>query len=123
MSMSMFGKRPEWLTEPCPQWCDRDHLAQRVVDSRRHHSDYLLVPVIQRLARTPGCGRLLTDDVEADELNIVAFRDVNAQETWVAIANDRQGLQLTLESTTRLHTVLGSFLGQLTAGDNHDQPA
>ena len=62
--------------------------------------------------------------VEADELNIVAFRDVNAQETWVAIANDRQGLQLTLgKHHTIATTVLGSFLGQLTAGDNHDQPA
>lgn len=120
--MSMPIKRPEWLTEPCPQWCDRDHIAQFLVEDRRHHSDYHLVPVIQRLGRTPGCGRLPTDEVEADELNIVAFRDVDARETWVAIANDRQRLQLTLESTTRLHAVLGNFLGQLTEGDNYDQP-
>ncbi|MBK8462817.1 MAG: hypothetical protein IPL36_07255 [Nigerium sp.] len=51
--------------------------------------------------------------MEADELNIVAFRDVGARETWVAIANDRQHVEVTAESARRLHAALGALLGEV----------
>jgi hypothetical protein len=40
----------------------------------------------------------------------VVFRDVGARETWVAIANDRQSVEVTLESAARLHAALGELL-------------
>ena len=55
------------------------------------------------------------DDVEAEELNVLAFRDVSARETWVAIASDRQKVEVTLESAVRLHAALGVLLGRATA--------
>lgn len=103
-------ERPDWLTEPCPAWCDGEHVDQHLVADRRHHSGYHVVPIIQARGHWPTARQTRSDDVEADELNILAFRDVGAWETWVAIANDRQHVEVTFESAQRLHRALGRLL-------------
>lgn len=115
--MSNPSERPEWLTKPCPTWCDGKHNDQEMVEDRRHHSEYQVVPVIQRQVRWPRGTRGPGDEVEGDELNVLAFRDVGARETWVAIANDRQTLEVTLESAVRLHSALGKLIMRLRRGD------
>lgn len=107
------SERPEWLTEPCPAWCDGKHDDQEMVEDRRHHSEYHVVPVIQKLQRWPRATRGAGDEVEGDELSVLAFRDVGARETWIAIANDRQHVEVTVESAVRLHTALGKLVKQL----------
>jgi len=113
--MNAETTRPDWLTEPCPDWCDGRHDGQEMVDDRRHCSDYEVVPIIQPSERWPRGRHRPNDDVEAEELNVLAFRDVSARETWVAIANDRQKVEVTLESAVRLHAALGVLLGRATA--------
>lgn len=108
--MSMEIERPDWLSEPCPAWCDGRHDDQNMVDDRRHCSTYEVVPIIQPSEGWPRGRHRPNDDVEADELNVLAFRDVGARETWVALANDRQHLEVTLESAVRLHAALGRLL-------------
>lgn len=104
--------RPDWLSEPCPTWCEGRHDDQNMVDDRRHCSTYEVVPIIQPSERWPRGRHRPTDEVEADELNVLAFRDVGARETWVAVANDRQHLEVTLESAVRLHAALGILLSR-----------
>lgn len=106
----MSSKRPEWLTEDCPVWCDGDHGDQHLLEDRRHHSDYRIVPVIQHRADLSWGHPPSPDDVDADQLNALARRDVGAQETWVVIANDAQRVEVTLESAARLHRALGGLL-------------
>ncbi|RRJ85701.1 hypothetical protein EG850_12320 [Gulosibacter macacae] len=111
--MPTSSERPEWLTEPCPIWRDGRHDDQEMTEDRRHHSEYQVVPVIQRQVRWPRGTRGAGDEVEGDELNVLAFRDVGARETWIAIANDRQHVEVTLESALRLHAALGDMLDQI----------
>lgn len=75
----MSSERPEWLTEDCPAWCDGHHGDQHHLEDRRHHSDYRVVPVIQHRARVSWGHSPSHDDVEADELNVLALRDVGAR--------------------------------------------
>lgn len=105
----MTLERPDWLTEPCPSWCDGEHADQNHPDDRRHHSSYHVVPIIQQ-ASSRDRTQLPGDDVEADQLNVLATRRVGARETWVAIANDQQKLELTPESARRLHAALGDLI-------------
>lgn len=111
--MPMNESRPDWLTEPCPAWCDGKHDDQEMVEDRRHHSEYRVVPIIQPRERWPRERSRPNTDVEADELNVLAFRDVGARETWIAIANDRQHVEVTPESAARLLAALRSLLSQL----------
>lgn len=111
--MSASNDRPDWLTERCPAWCDGKHDDQEMTEARRHHSAYQIVPIIQPRGRWPRGRSRPSDDVEADELNVLAFRDVGARETWIAIANDRQHVELTVESAARLLAALGSLMSEL----------
>lgn len=113
LSDSDRPERPDWLTEPCPAWCDGEHADQHLEADRRHHSDYFVVPIIQQHYWPHGSLRV-GDDVEADELNVLAFRDVGARETWIALANDQQKLELTAESAKRLHAALGCLLERMS---------
>lgn len=109
------SERPDWLTEPCPAWCDGRHADQEMAEDRRHHSEYQVVPVIQRQVRWPQGTHGVGDEVEGDDLTVLAFRDVGARETWIAIANDRQHVEVTLESASRLYTALGRLLSEATS--------
>ncbi|GAA3664148.1 DUF6907 domain-containing protein [Microbacterium marinilacus] len=110
----MSNEHPERLTEHCPAWCDGQHDEQRLLEDQRHHSEYEIAAVIQHRQRIPGADTA-PDEVEADELNIVAYRDVDARETWVVIANDRQHVEVTAESAARVHVALGQLLKRITA--------
>lgn len=46
---------------------------------------------------------------------MLTFRDIGDRETWVAIANDQQRLELTLESALRLQAGLRQLLDAVTA--------
>ncbi|MFT4259494.1 DUF6907 domain-containing protein [Microbacterium sp.] len=116
----MTFERPDWLTEPCPAWCDGEHAGQHLEDDRCHHSDYRVVPIIQQQRRWPRPALRPGDDVEAGELNVLTFRSVGARETWIAIANDQQKLELTHESACRLHAALGSLLRDVS--DEREKP-
>lgn len=102
--------RPDWLSEPCPGWCSGDHRGQAFPADRRHESEHVLVPVIQR--RTEWSTRDLhpTHVVEPDALTLAVVREVEQAETWVAVASDHQCLEITLESARRLHGALGRLL-------------
>lgn len=108
--MSATREQPGWLTEPCPSWCDEQHDDQDLIDDRRHHSAFWVVPVIQPVERY----RHLSHRLEASELTMLTFRDVADRETWVAIANDQQRLELTLESALRLQAGLLQLLDAVT---------
>lgn len=105
-------QHPEWLVEPCPAWCDGEHADQLFEADRRHHSERRLVPVIQR--QEPSS---LGDSAESDELNIVVVKDVGSCETWVVIANDRQSIEVTLESAGRLLRELDGLLAAINSPD------
>lgn len=49
------GERPDWLDEPCPNWCHGDHTGQELPADRYHLSDQVLVPVITK-ERAPAGG-------------------------------------------------------------------
>lgn len=87
----MSAERPDWLAEPCPAWCDGEHDGQELEADRRHHSIYRVVPVIQPEGRWPRRGHRVDDRAEADELNVIAFRDVGARESWVAFPRAARG--------------------------------
>ena len=38
-------ERPEWLDEPCPNWCHGDHSGQDFREDRKHLCEQVLVPV------------------------------------------------------------------------------
>lgn len=105
----MSIERPDGLTEPCPSWCGGDHTGQELLADRRHESDYLVIPIIQRRD-----GYAAPEEMpEGDELTVVAARNMGARETWVAIANDRQHVEISPECAERLHAALGTLLARM----------
>jgi len=51
---------------------------------------------------------------EACEFAVLASQPVGqATDIWVAVVGERQFIEVTVESATRLHTALGGLLGQL----------
>ncbi len=107
---------PVWLSEPCPAWCGGDHSGQHCPVDRRHESEYVIVPVIQQTTRWRGDARDPLRTVTPTELNVVVFRDVGDDETWVAVANDAQHLEISVESARRLHRALGEALTHVLRG-------
>jgi len=106
-------ERPEWLDEPCPAWCHGDHSGQDFEADRKHLSETVTVPVITH-GRAPRWRHLPGDVVEADELPIAVYRRVGERETWLAIANDSQNVEVSLESAARLSGELAALLEELT---------
>lgn len=106
-----MSDHPEWLTEPCPFWCDRNHQRQEHPVDRTHSSEHGMVPVIVH-DRTLALGNG-EPAVFADEFAIFALRHVRDPETWVAIASDHQHIEVSVESAERLHRKLEAVLSML----------
>lgn len=106
-------ERPEWLDEPCPAWCHGGHSGQDFEADRKHLSEQVLVPVIMQ-GRAPRWRHISGDVVEADELSIAVYRRVGDRETWLAIANDLQNVEVSLESAARLSSELAALIEELT---------
>lgn len=104
--------RPAWLTEPCPAWCSEDHSAQECPPDRRHESEVIVLPVIQRTAHWPRGAAAPVHGATAEEYVVVAFREVGTTESWVVVANEQKQLEVSLESAVRLHAVLGELLAR-----------
>lgn len=97
---------PAAPAEPCPPWCDGEHIEPGDATCGRHQSATRVVPIIQ----PRGHGHRPGDDVAGAELSVLAFRDIGRRETWIAIAGEEQALELTLESARRLHAAFGALL-------------
>lgn len=103
---------PEWLDEPCPAWCHGDHSGQEFKADRKHLCEQVLVPVITQ-GRAARWRHIPGDVVEADEMSIAVYRRVGDHETWLAIANDTQNIEVSLESAARLSSELAALLDEL----------
>lgn len=106
-------ERPEWLDEPCPAWCHGDHSGQDFEADRKHLSETVAVPVITQ-GRAPRWRHTPGYVIEADELLIAVYRRVGDRETWLAIANDSQNVEVSLESAARLSSELAALIEELT---------
>ena len=102
--------RPEWLNEECPRWCSGEHDAQWHPADRLHESEGAVVPAITLTRRFDDPRVEVVRVVEPTELVVVVRRYVGQRETWVAIADDRQRIEVTLESAHRLHEALTRVL-------------
>lgn len=114
----MPDSQPNWLTEECPAWCAGEHADQDHPSDRQHQSEQDWQPAImlnRRLARDPAGA--VRRDVEAAEFCVVAFRYAGDWQTWVAVANDDQRIEVTRESAHRLHAALGRLLDLLGLAD------
>lgn len=109
------GERPEWLVEPCPKWCHGDHSGQELPADRNHLSDQVLVPVITK-GRAPSWRRIPGDLVAADDLTIAISQRVGDREAWLAIVNDTQNVEVSLESVARLSAALAAVIDEVTTG-------
>lgn len=112
----MSHRRPSWLTEPCPSWCHVDHADQDHVDDRYHQSKQVLIPVVipQRVADGDAGSRAVCAPA-ASEVAVLALQPVgDCSQTWVAVVGERQFIEVTLESATRLHTALGEVLSDVS---------
>lgn len=107
-------ERPEWLDESCPNWCHGDHSGQDFREDRKHLCEQVLVPVITQ-GRAPGWRHIPGDVVEAEEISIAIYRRVGERETWLVIANDRQNVEVSLESAGRLSDELAELIQEVTA--------
>lgn len=107
-------ERPEWLDEPCPAWCHGDHSGQDFEADRKHLSETVAVPVITQ-GRAPRWRHTPGYVIEADELLIAAYRRGGDRETWLAIANDSQNVEVSLESAARLSSELAALIREVIA--------
>lgn len=105
-------ERPEWLDQPCPSWRHGDHSGQDFREDRKHLSDQVLVPVITQ-GRAPGWWHVPGDVVEAEEMSIAIYRRVGERETWLVIDNDRQNVEVCLESARRFSDELAALIEEL----------
>ncbi|WP_300343897.1 hypothetical protein [Nesterenkonia sp.] len=107
------AERPDWLNEPCPAWCHGDHSGQEFPEDRKHLRVQMLVPVILQ-GPAPRWWNIPGDVVVAEELLIAVYRRVGDRETWLAIANDSQNLEVSLESAARLSGKLAEVIEEVT---------
>lgn len=110
----MRTPKPHWLTEPCPSWCDGDHTGQEHVVDRRHQTELAALPAIVRHCDQSNSDQEQHETAVAEEVIVVMHRRVGGGETWVAIAAERQGIEISVETANRIATVLRSTLPSLT---------
>ena len=72
---------PDWLTEPCPDWCDREHAHDDHPEDRYHQSR---PSIISALAGTGGTIPV-ADSLRPVELAVRLGRHVDDDVAWVAI--------------------------------------
>lgn len=97
----------------CLAQCHGDHSGQDFEADRKHLGETLAVSLIT-YGRAP-CGRHIPGDVvEADEPLIAVYRRVGDCERWLAIVNDSQHGEVSLESATRLRRELAALIEKLT---------
>ncbi|MGO2862615.1 MAG: DUF6907 domain-containing protein [Brevibacterium sp.] len=107
------GERPQWLDAPCPAWCHGDHSGQDFEADRKHLGETVTVPVITH-GPAPCWRHIPGDVVEADELLIAVYRRVGDCERWLAIMNDSQHVEVSLESAARLSSEFAALIEELT---------
>lgn len=98
--------RPDWLNEDCPRWCSGEHDDQWHPADRIHESDLAVVPATTINGQFDDPHLEVIRSVLPTELIVVVRRYVEERETWVAIADGRQRVEVTLESAHRLHEAL-----------------
>ncbi|MEV8358474.1 hypothetical protein [Microbacterium sp. NPDC076895] len=107
----MTTQRPEWLTEQCPDWCEIDHAEQVLPGDRLHAECGITVPVIAEYTTRGHDGELLHHE-EPAYMTVGRYRRVGEQTSWLSIGEDeRQHLEISLESAHRLVGVLRDELG------------
>lgn len=97
--------------QPCPAWCDREHVADPSMD-QIHERLMAPVPVIMLNRRVDGRHEL-SRLIEATEFEVAAYQYVDDNETWITIVDgeqQRQRIEITLESARRVVRVLSSLL-------------
>lgn len=85
----MISQRPAWLHDSCPSWCSAEHETQILAADRHHESDYAVLPAITCTPYLDNSGTL-RDEVQAEEVTVVASQRVESLDLWIAIATDHQ---------------------------------
>lgn len=105
--------RLDWLTEPCPSWCCRDHRGQHHPADRVHFSDAQLVPVIERLRAHDFASGEICLYASACDAALMAMQPVGDRDVWVSIGTEKHQVEVSVESIRRLRDHLTTFLTSL----------
>lgn len=105
------GKPPKVKhLEKCPSWCVEKHGSEVLALDVRHQSETALVAaIVRRVSRHPA-GGTFPISAEPEELGVMLHRDFGSPDTWAAISDERQCLEVSLETAYRLMTALRKAL-------------
>lgn len=119
MATGDASRRPDWLTEACPDWCIGEHEEHDHLEDRWHVSREARVPGLRLVERG---GTAINDVDEPREiaglsiasasLHVVLTARVGVPVTWVYIGDgSRHGLTISRETVVVLAEVLRSVVG------------
>jgi hypothetical protein len=101
----MAGSDVSWLHEACPSWCLGGHSETDCAEDREHQSQIYELPAVLLSRTYPGAGRL-EESTRATVIDVVRHRRVGSTEEWVFIGDDDCRIDMSLESASRLVSVL-----------------
>jgi hypothetical protein len=109
----MAQERPSWQRSACPGWCTKDHTDDDIDGDRDHMSEPTYSPAI-RLRRRSGSDGPYRRDVEGVDLVLTTFQGPGEPHPWISIglSEDREYMELSVDSARRLVSNLGSLLQQ-----------
>lgn len=99
----------EWLQQPCPHWCHCDHSGQEHPTDRKRLADQ---PFATLITQEPEHReqREFKDSIKAEDMAIAVYRKRGDYEVWLRIVNDREHVEINLESSARLSASLNAFI-------------
>lgn len=101
---------PLYPRDDCPSWCrarDGDDIHR---ESGWHEGHGVSIAVISRSRTAEAASTIVPVSGAAEEVAIVPHRDFGSPDTWIAIASECHGLDVTIESAERLLHALGGVL-------------
>jgi hypothetical protein len=108
--------RDEGLTRfaSCPLWCAGHDDAQEPVPPRRHRSEPVLLPVVER--RPPLGEEARQPSLVGNTMVVALEQDESRTYVWIGPAEElRRSIALTAESAMRLASALSAVLATVTA--------
>lgn len=94
----------------CPDWCYSQHGDGLHPDDERHESEVITVPAVALALVTPPHGGGPQRRSVGAEIFLALHRQSRDPETWVSLGLNGRGVDLSLESTHRMHLALGDLL-------------
>ncbi|GAA1522683.1 DUF6907 domain-containing protein [Nocardioides humi] len=101
---------PTWLTEPCPAWCEREHLEDDHPEDRYHQSAVVQVPVVAGPRAIPMTARLVPL-----EMTVRIGRHLGERRVWLAL-EPAEGGAPSLVLSAESGSVLAAAIDEVLAG-------